>query len=287
MRTPNEREYRRSVNAATLLYVCGWLPGVIANWRLRRRYHLWAGVNEQKLPWAGVVEFQFWAFTVTLPLLALLVCLLALVGRTGARAGPAWRSPRPQTWLASPVACTPDSPTATPAPRPGAPPPAQYVIHVPGVSVRPSFVDGPGVYSYRLTARVVRGDYEIFVAPLHPQRVRAETVCHAGRLYQVIDPRAHRDPQWVRAETVGMVKNAWEASPACCAVYRHMVRFGHPFDVTYYAYTPPGSTRFCFLNYGASHGRIGFQLDLQTHATCAAATRAATPVVDALLTKIY
>jgi probable HAF family extracellular repeat protein len=107
MRTPNEREYRReyrrSVNAAALLYVCGWLPGVIANWRLRRRYHLWAGVNEQKLPWAGLVEFQFWAFTVTLPLLALLVCLLALLGRTGAGPGLSWRPPRPKTGLASPV----------------------------------------------------------------------------------------------------------------------------------------------------------------------------------------
>jgi hypothetical protein len=60
----DERAYRRRVTVVTLLYLCGWLPGVISNWRLRKRLRTEYRTTGVKPPGMGIVAFQFWCFTV-------------------------------------------------------------------------------------------------------------------------------------------------------------------------------------------------------------------------------
>jgi hypothetical protein len=72
----DERTYRRQVNAATLLYFCGWVPGVVANWRLREEMRAFRRQYGVKPPWMGVVTFEFWAFTVV----PLTIIALGLIG---------------------------------------------------------------------------------------------------------------------------------------------------------------------------------------------------------------
>jgi hypothetical protein len=71
----DEAVYRRRVNAAMLLYLCGWVPGIIANWRLRKEMKATRRAYGVKPPWMGVVTFQFWSFTV-LPLCVIMLALL-------------------------------------------------------------------------------------------------------------------------------------------------------------------------------------------------------------------
>ena len=67
--------YRKRALLAFALYLCFWLPGVIANWHYRRTFAIHAVMAGVRPPWYWVVAWQFWLLTVV-PIVAIAIALL-------------------------------------------------------------------------------------------------------------------------------------------------------------------------------------------------------------------
>jgi hypothetical protein len=70
---------RQRVNRAMLLYLCGWVPGVIANWRLRKQFKEERAATGITPPFSARVAFQFWVLTVFVGLFVVLPSVLSLL----------------------------------------------------------------------------------------------------------------------------------------------------------------------------------------------------------------
>ncbi len=76
--SPQDLYWRRRANSASLLFICGWIPGMCASWVYYREARRIKKVTGRRVPWGRVLAFQFWVMTVV-PLVFVGLMLIAAV----------------------------------------------------------------------------------------------------------------------------------------------------------------------------------------------------------------